>query len=275
MLDNLQDLKAIVYTVKEILKADKETKLSEILEEGNLSACQSGYDNWDGGIYLYTIYIAIDVSLFVQNRDNIQNIEAALLERFSLATRHIDNERITNILITPVASSTIDWSLISGLMTKPVLLVEIDFLRNTLESVSTGGQRINDINEDYKKRYEAVDTILYKLNITNPNPFKDLWDWYAKWHAEFDKYYERRAFIQEMYGSLVQVLRESNKQEIVTVTVDLTNWERIERSINQIKIRQTEAQSEEQFQVVGLLCRETIVTIAQAVFISEKHPSLT
>lgn len=66
--------------------------------------------------------------------------------------------------------------------------------------------------------------------------------------------------LQEKYFSLLKV--------------DLTDWERIERSVNEIRLRQNEAKTEEQFQVVGLLSRETIITLAQAVFNKEKHPIL-
>lgn len=61
---------------------------------------------------------------------------------------------------------------------------------------------------------------------------------------------------------------------MISISIDLNGWERIERSIKEIKIRQSEAKQEEQFQVVGLLCRETIVTLAQSVYIAEKHPIL-
>jgi len=54
----------------------------------------------------------------------------------------------------------------------------------------------------------------------------------------------------------------------------LTDWERIERSINELRIRQKEANSEEQFQVVGLLSRETIITLAQVIYNKDKHPIL-
>jgi hypothetical protein len=207
-------------------------------------------------------------------RDKIQSIEATLLEKFSIAIRHIENESISNVFIAPVAQSKIDWSLLEGFTTKEILLNDVKYLKNIMTSVSTGGQRIQDINEDYKKKFNLVDKALQKLTIKNPNLYKDLWEWYGKWSADFKKYIERRAFINEMYESLIQSLEDSNQRELINITVDLTNWERIERSANQIRVSQNEAQTEEQFQVVGLLSRETIINLAQAVFIKEKHPIL-
>ena len=101
-----------------------------------------------------------------------------------------------------------------------------------------------------------------------------MWDWYGKWSSDFSTYRERRAFIREMFSSLIEALEENSEPEIISITIDLTGWERIERSIQEIKTRQSEASKEEQFQVVGLLCRETIITLAQSVYIPEKHPIL-
>jgi hypothetical protein len=58
------------------------------------------------------------------------------------------------------------------------------------------------------------------------------------------------------------------------VSVDLTGWRVIERSIKEIQHRQIKAISEEQFQAIGLLCRETIISLAQAIYSEEKHPTL-
>jgi hypothetical protein len=37
-------------------------------------------------------------------------------------------------------------------------------------------------------------------------------------------------------------------------------------------MRVSQAKAEEQFQAVGLLCRDTIISLSQAVYIPEKHP---
>jgi hypothetical protein len=140
-----------------------------------------------------------------------------------------------------------------------------------MTSVSTGGQRIQEVEGEYKVKFDFVNKALQKLNIQNPNPYRDLWDLYGKWSSDFGAYRERRAYIKEMFNTLVQTLEENEEPETISITVDLTGWERIERSINEIKRRQAEAINEEQFQVVGLLCRETIITLAQSVFIAKKH----
>jgi len=99
-----------------------------------------------------------------------------------------------------------------------------------------------------------------------------LWEWYGKWSSEFKSYQERRNFIGEIYNNLIKKLEDSDAKETLLVTVDLNDWERIQRSVNEIKLRIPNALAEEHFQVIGLLCRETIISLAQAVFVPEKHP---
>jgi hypothetical protein len=269
-LDNPEEIRSIVYTVTEILKADKFDELTDLLNNSQITVEQTGYDNWDGGTYFYTIYVTVNVESFVKIRDKIQSIESELLEKFSVATRHYDNEGISKITIIPKAKPKIDWSRIGG--NKEQLIQDVSFLKTTMISVATGGQRIQDIDDQYKQKFNSTDKVLQKLNLKNPNPHRDLWEWYGKWSSAFPKYAECRMYINEMYNSIMQILEETEEPQLTSVIIDLTDWERIERSINEIRLRQREATTEEQFQVVGLLSRETIITLAQAVYKKDKHP---
>lgn len=274
MLEKPEEIRKVVYTTCEILKADGKSELLELLNNSELNVEETGYDNWNGGIYFFTVYLNVDVETFVKVRDRIEKIEAELLASFEIGTRHLESESISSVRIVPKAQPKIDWTKILGLTSKNDLLRDIEFLKNTMISVSTGGQRIQEINDEYKAKFNAVNKALQRLGFQNPNQFKDLWDWYGKWSSDFPTYRERRAFIRELYSSLVQTLLETEEAESINVTVDLKGWERLERSVQEIRKRQSEASKEEQFQVIGLLCRETFITLAQSVFIEEKHPIL-
>jgi hypothetical protein len=49
------------------------------------------------------------------------------------------------------------------------------------------------------------------------------------------------------------------------------NWDRVERSLNQAVTQLEQANSEEQFQSIGLLCREALISLAQTVYDSKLH----
>jgi len=100
-----------------------------------------------------------------------------------------------------------------------------------------------------------------------------LWEWYGKWSSgEMPQYRDRRAYLIEMFKSLFNQIE--NHGVDAELEVELEGWDRIERSIGEIRLRLADAETEEQLQVVGLLCRETIISLAQEVYDSEKHPPL-
>ncbi len=274
MLEKQDEADKIIHTVAELIKAEQKKDLLKIINTSNIEISETDYDNWNGGIYYFTVFINLSIDEFVRIRDILEKVESELLVFFEVATRHNDCEVISNVRIAPIAQAKIDWNLLSGTNTKEKILGDIEYLKTTMISVATGGYRIQEVNNDYKTKYLNMDKILKMLNISNPNPFKDLWDWYRKWKAAFSTYKKRRAFIRELYSNLIQLIEETNEPEVISITVDLTGWERIERSILEINNRHNEAKKEEQFQVVGLLCRETIITLAQSVYLPEKHPIL-
>src|SRR5258708_15972530 len=53
-----------------------------------------------------------------------------------------------------------------------------------------------------------------------------------------------------------------------------TGWAKVDRTVTEIRQRLEQATTEEQFQAVGTLCREALISLAQAVFDSVKHPTL-
>lgn len=50
-----------------------------------------------------------------------------------------------------------------------------------------------------------------------------------------------------------------------------TGWQKVDRQIQEIRLRLDTAKSEEQFQAVGLLCREAIISVALEVFDPDRH----
>ena len=51
-------------------------------------------------------------------------------------------------------------------------------------------------------------------------------------------------------------------------------WQRVDRTMDRIRELLTIASTEEHFQEVGVLCREGLISVAQAVFDPREHPSL-
>ncbi|RHK31507.1 hypothetical protein DW069_20615 [Bacteroides thetaiotaomicron] len=293
--ENKEEFRPILTTAKELLIASGEVELVKILNSAELSVIQTSYDNWNGGIYYYTMYVNVSVPDFVRLQScNIEDIEKRILEAINTASRSIDDEVVGQVLITPKSVAKMDWSLLDGISKKD-LENKIEYLRNVMVSVATGGQRIQDVEKEYSQIYNQVAISLKKIDVENPNPFKSLWDWYGKWRNDFPKYQERRDYIRKMYGKwrndfpkyqerrdyirkmyepVVSLFSENEDSRIVDIKIDLSDWDKIKRNIIEIKKREAQAVVEEQYQAVGMLCREVIISLAQAVYIPEKHISL-
>jgi hypothetical protein len=50
-----------------------------------------------------------------------------------------------------------------------------------------------------------------------------------------------------------------------------TGWAKVDRQVQEARLRLSSGTAEEHFQTVGLLCRETLISLAQECFSSERH----
>lgn len=78
----------------------------------------------------------------------------------------------------------------------------INNIKEIMISVSTGGLRIEEINDEYKNLYNQLDKIFRMSNIRNPNNFSDLWEFYNHWKKNLATYAERRAFVIGLYKEI-------------------------------------------------------------------------
>jgi hypothetical protein len=74
-----------------------------------------------------------------------------------------------------------------------------------------------------------------------------------------------------LYEPLLTRLRSDEKAPSAILFTEPTGWTKVDRTRDEIRKRLEEASTEEQFQAVGLLCREALISLGQAVFDSERH----
>ncbi len=139
-------------------------------------------------------------------------------------------------------------------------------------SVATGGPRIQDVNAAYVARREQIRDALEARGLADPNPHTDLWDWYGTWSGgSYPSYQSRRTYVADLYAALVAAVRSPGYSLGASVVAEPTGWARVDRSLEKVRRALQAASSEEEFQVVGLLCRETIISAAQEVYDRNRH----
>ena len=155
------------------------------------------------------------------------------------------------------------------------LINEIEAQKDLMIAVSTGGPRIQEKNDEYQKRRRSIILQLHGLGINDPNPYADLWAWYGKWSSgDLPTYQSRRNYISQMYQPLIDSLDINRIEKILEPNPEPTGWNRVDRCIDKVIYHLETAKTEEDFQVVGLLCREALISLAQAVYNPSIHKSV-
>jgi len=138
-------------------------------------------------------------------------------------------------------------------------------------AVATGGPRIDDAQREYTTRRQQIRGELRRFGLEDPNPHEDLWAWYGYWSQHLSSYVSRRTYIRELYQPLLDALEHLADR---TVGAELqpaeTGWHRVDHQLSQLRERYATAQTSEDCQAVGLLCRDIFRSLADATF-DESH----
>ena len=166
-------------------------------------------------------------------------------------------------------------SLIDGSQDVDILLQDLAHIRHLMVDVSTGGRAINEVNLEFRDAYFQLTSRLTAMGLRNPLPYSDLWDWYGKWSSgDLPTYKSRREYIRGLFEPIERRLREGLQSEDSGVFPEPTGWPLVDRQLEEVRSRLQAASNEEQLQAVGLLCRETLISLAQTVFDPESHPPI-
>lgn len=153
------------------------------------------------------------------------------------------------------------------------LVEAIETQKSLMIAVATGGPRIKNVNTEYEERRLQIRERLQMVGVEDPNPYPDLWTWYGKWSdGSLPSYQSRRRYITDLYQPLLDALHLSKAATVQLVKP--TGWARVDRNVEKIGKSLEVARNEEDFQSVALLCREAIISLAQAVYDTQEYGSL-
>lgn len=271
MKDIEKNIIQIISTLKRLLYSNEEFVLFDIL---NNCKPTLNYETSDFGIDYYTLFLNIDMEYFSKKYGNeeLKESEEHLLGYISDILRG-ENQLITTVIVRPMIKNYINWEDIIEMYTKESLIQDIEEMGNILIDVSTG-KKIEQLNEKYISIYNNVNTALEKLNIENPNPYEDLWEAYKYWNENLATYAERRIYFSNIYKKTIKFLKESSGYDSLSLHLEYTSWQEVDRKIAEIKKQFKEAKNEEQFNAIGAICRSTYISLAEKVYDPEKHKTV-
>jgi hypothetical protein len=77
-----QDADAVLATLLELFKNQKQHKVCEILENSRATIEETGYDDWDGGRCLFTLYLDLPIKLFARVESDVPKMEKLIAAKF-------------------------------------------------------------------------------------------------------------------------------------------------------------------------------------------------
>lgn len=148
----------------------------------------------------------------------------------------------------------------------------LDKLRRILITASTGTAP-GTSTLSYPELYSSLTYELEFLGLDNPIPYEDLADWHGKWSSgDLPSYDSRREHIRQLVDPVIRYLQAGTiRSEAVPEPI---GWDHINQVQDKIRSRLTSGSGEADFQSIGLLCREVLITVAQTVFDTDRHPPL-
>lgn len=158
-------------------------------------------------------------------------------------------------------------------MTLEELRTAVEQQKALMIAVATGGPRIDDRQNEYRNRRREIAAELRRRGLVDPNPHGDLWAWYGHWSANLPGYASRRAYMSEMYQPLLDAIDHLDDRALGGDLQDpLTGWDRVDTQVSQLRERFASADTAEDYQAVGLLCRDVMISLADATFEDEHVP---
>lgn len=249
-----------------VLRHRSRARLADLLSQSELQVDQvEDDDGWDRELCL-SLQLTAPISTYEQLKNLGQEERDAILEAFTEC--HSDGPRAK--YLRPVLDTA---SLAQPKELSDSMVDEIEAQRSLMVDVATGGARIQEVDEQYIARRGRIAHALAEISVEDPNPFDSLWDWYGKWSKDLPTYRSRREYLSELFRPTLAQLRTRPGTARQPLFKAATGWPAIDRG--QVEMRQLleRAQSAQQFQSVGLHCRELLITLAQTVFQPDRHPT--
>lgn len=200
---------------------------------------------------------------FAEALDKLPNHDRKRIAESALSRRSYEDQSATDIVVKPLGET------MSGPVT---ILPDLMIHREMMIAVATGQQQIQEVDDYYIARQVRLTEGCVAAGIKYENPHASLWDWYHHWKAQgMDSYAERRNYVRGLFNGpvLSAVGRVHNPSPVAER--EPTGWERVDRSLGKAKAQFNSASTEEEWQTVGLLGREILISLGQAVYDPDVH----
>ena len=181
-----------------------------------------------------------------------------------------DRKRIAEAIVSDEGGTSVPDDIINreipGLAVDglPALLPELIIQQEMMIDVATGSRSIQDVNDYYIARQARLSSLCEAAGAAYDNGHSDLWAWFHFYKENFASYAERRKYVRDLFKPTIEFA--SSRTPSSGTPREPTGWERVDRTLAKARTRIDTASGEEDYQAIGLLCREVMISLAQAVY---------
>lgn len=104
-----QDINLLVQNVARLYAYEGDAKLVSILSYATISAAQTGFDNWDGGTNIYTVYLEVPQAIYLEIRGELSAISEAIQNKLGTFMHRYAQTWIGGIAISPQLVESASW----------------------------------------------------------------------------------------------------------------------------------------------------------------------
>ena len=182
MAEPAEDIEPFLATAAEMLIAEGMTSAADLLKAATIRTGETGYDNWNGGTYTFTVFLEVDPATFAQLGDGRAVIEEQIGVRLKAVVESYSANWYT-VSIVPKVSPRPDWRETKGDLSQVVRRNIIDGLK--LENVAWAGrledveflERIYDLRKlpSQDPRFQDAAGDIWQHRVNNPEDWPDDW----------------------------------------------------------------------------------------------------
>lgn len=176
------DLDSILATIVEMLLAHGNTDAAALLRSADPQIEQTGYDNWNGGTTIWTLYLRIQAREFTHLGSRKEVLESQIDKLLKPVVDQFSSDWV-GVKIAPKLEEKQEWRQ-QGIELPPWVRQEIrDFFR--IEKICWSGtldeveflQRLYDLENlpSTDSRFKTASSDIWKHRVNNPDDWPDDW----------------------------------------------------------------------------------------------------
>lgn len=176
------DPEVYLATVSELLEADGARELAQILRTSSIRVKQTGYDNWNGGTKIWTLFLELEARLYSSIEGKREAYQEKVSEKLKAMLGEFENDWYS-VSIIPKKNSNPNWREDPAIISKDTIGNIIDGLK--IDKVNWAGelgeveflQRIYNLEEmpSFDSRFDTASGDIWQHRENNPDDWEDDW----------------------------------------------------------------------------------------------------